>query len=151
MSHAIDNMTIKHDLAAKRLITKLILNPTLVGSKRNNERAKLIDTFMKEYGDFTNKRGMYAHENIWIMAADEHVKAYRCHYKYSLKFLKTGITNLVVPPVTVVLPTVTLLPITVIVPPIAVVVLHRRGPSPFVILGSQLEESDQTKAQWHRP
>jgi len=50
MSHAIDNMTIKHDLAAERLITKLILNPTLVGSERNNERAKLIDTFMEEYG-----------------------------------------------------------------------------------------------------
>ena len=76
MSHAIDNMTIKHDLAAKRLITKLILNPTLVGSERNNERAKLIDTFMEEYGDFTNKRRMFARDNIWIMAKDEHCKAY---------------------------------------------------------------------------
>ena len=58
MSHAIDNKSIKHDQAAERLITKLILNQTLVGSERNNERAKLIDTFMEEYGDFTNKRGM---------------------------------------------------------------------------------------------
>ncbi len=75
MSHAIDNKTIEHDQAAERLITKLILNPTLVGSERNNERAKLIDTFMEEYGD-TNKRGMFARDNIWIMAADEHAKAY---------------------------------------------------------------------------
>jgi len=78
------------------------------------------------------------------MVADEHVKAYRCHYKYSLKFLKTGTTNLVVP-------TVALLPVTVIVPPVAVVVLRRRGPSPFVNLGSQSEELDQTKAQWYHP
>jgi len=75
MSHAIDNKSIMHDQAAERLITKLILNPTLVGSKRDNERAKLIDTFMEEYGDFTNKRGMFACDNIWIMAKDELTKA----------------------------------------------------------------------------
>jgi hypothetical protein len=76
MAHAIDNKMIEHDQAAKRLITKLILNPTLVGNERNNERAKLINTFMEEYGDFTNKRGMFARDNIWSMAADENAKAY---------------------------------------------------------------------------
>jgi hypothetical protein len=30
---------------------------------------------MEEYGDFTNKRGMFACDNIWIMAADENAKA----------------------------------------------------------------------------
>ena len=88
MSHAIDNKSIMHDQAAERLITKLILNPTLVGSERDNERAKLIDTFMEEYGDFTNKRGMFARDNIWIMAKDELTKAYRWHYKYSLTTTK---------------------------------------------------------------
>jgi len=88
MSHALDNKSIKHDQAAERLITKLILNPTLVGSERNNERAKLIDTCMEEYGDFTNKRGMFARDNNWIMAKDEHAKAYRWHYKYSLTTTK---------------------------------------------------------------
>ena len=88
MSHAIDNKSIIHDQAAEWLITKLILNPTLVGSERNNERAKLIDTFMEEYGDFTNKHGMFARDNIWIMAKDEHTKAYRWHYKYSLPTTK---------------------------------------------------------------
>ncbi len=72
---AIDNKTIEHDQAAERLITKLILDPTLVGTQRNNERAKLIDAFMEEYGDFTNKRGMFARDNIWIMAADKNAKA----------------------------------------------------------------------------
>ena len=88
MAHVIDNKTIEHDQAAERLITKLILDSTLVGTERNNERAKLIDTFIEEYGDFTNKRGMFACDNIWIMAKDEHAKAYQWHYKYSLTTTK---------------------------------------------------------------
>ena len=88
MAHAVVNKTINHDQAAERLITKLILNPTLVGTERNNEIAKLIDTFMDEYGDFTNKRGMFARDNIWIIAADEYAKAYRWHFKYSLTTTK---------------------------------------------------------------
>ncbi len=88
MAHAVEHKTINHDQADERLITKLILNPTLVGTKRNNERTNLIDTFMEEYGDFTNKRGMFARDNIWIMAADENAKAYQWHYKYSLPTTK---------------------------------------------------------------
>jgi hypothetical protein len=60
MAHAIDNKIIKHVQAANQLITKLILNPTLVGTERINERAKLIDIVMEEYGEFTNKHGMFA-------------------------------------------------------------------------------------------
>jgi len=88
MTHSIEHKTIKHDEAAERLITKLILNPSLVGTKRNNERVKLIKTFMEEYGDFTNKRGMFVCDNIWIMASDENAKAYQWHYKYSLSTAK---------------------------------------------------------------
>ncbi len=88
MAHAVKHKTINHDQTAKRLITKLILNPTLVGTERNNERVNLIDTFMEEYGDFTNKHGMFACANIWIMAADENAKVYRWHYKYSLPTTK---------------------------------------------------------------
>jgi hypothetical protein len=88
MAHAVEHKTINHDQAAKQLIPKLILSPTLVVTKRNNERAKLINTFMEEYGDFTNKRGMFARDNIWIMAADKNAKAYPWHYKYSLPTMK---------------------------------------------------------------
>jgi hypothetical protein len=76
MAHSIEHKTIRHDEAAERLITKLILNPSLVGTKRNNERAMLIGSFMEEYGDFTNKCGMFPHDVIWIMASDENAKAY---------------------------------------------------------------------------
>ncbi len=64
MAHDIGNKTIKHDQAAEGLITKLILDSTLVGTERNNERVKLIDTFMEECGDFTNKHGRFACDKI---------------------------------------------------------------------------------------
>ncbi len=88
MAHSIEHKSIAHDQAAERLITKLILNPSLVGNERSIERAKLIDTFMEEYSDVTNKRGMFACDNIWIMASDINTKAYRWHYKYSLSTTK---------------------------------------------------------------
>ena len=83
MENAITNKLEIHDEAAERLITKLMLYPALVGNERTVQRAKLIDSFMEEYGDFTNRRGVFAKDNIWIMAADESTKAYRWHYKYS--------------------------------------------------------------------
>ena len=83
MENAITNKLEIHGEAAERLITKLILDPALVGNERTVQRAKLIDSFMEEYGDFTNRRGVFAKDNIWIMAADESTKAYRWHYKYS--------------------------------------------------------------------
>ena len=83
MEHAVNNKDQIHDDAAERLITKLLLNPDLVGYDKTVERAKLIDTFMEEYGDFTSRRGIFAKENIWIIAADESTKGYRWHYKYS--------------------------------------------------------------------
>jgi hypothetical protein len=88
MADAIENKMIKHDQAAKRLITKLIRNTALVGTERSNERATLVDTFMEKYGEFTNKHGMFARDNIWIMASDENAKAYRWYYKYSLPTTK---------------------------------------------------------------
>jgi hypothetical protein len=76
MENAITNKLEVHDEAAERLITKLILDPALVGNERTVQRAKLIDSFMEEYGDFTNRRGVFAKDNIWIMAAEESTKAY---------------------------------------------------------------------------
>ena len=72
MAHAIDNKTLEHDVAAERLITKLLLNPACVGNERTIQRARLIDTFMEEYGDFTNRRSVFGQDNMWIMAADDH-------------------------------------------------------------------------------
>ena len=83
MEHVIDKKTLAHDEAAERLITKLLLDPSLVGSARTQERANLIDYFMEEYGDFANRRNMFARNNIWIIATDNATKAYKWHHKYS--------------------------------------------------------------------
>jgi hypothetical protein len=83
MEHAMSNKRQIHDDAVERLITKLLLDPSLVGSAKNTQRAHLIDTFMEEYGDFTNRRGLFARDNTWIIAADDSTKSYKWHYKYS--------------------------------------------------------------------
>jgi hypothetical protein len=60
MAHASDNKTFLHNGAAERLTTKLLLDPDLVGNERIVQRARLVDTFMEEYGNFTNMRGVFA-------------------------------------------------------------------------------------------
>jgi hypothetical protein len=42
-----------HDDAAERLITKILLDPALVENERTVQRAKLINSFMEVYGNFT--------------------------------------------------------------------------------------------------
>ena len=59
MAHAIENKTLEHDAAAERLITKLLLDPACIGNERTIQRARLIDTFMEEYGDFINRRSVF--------------------------------------------------------------------------------------------
>ena len=88
MEDAITNKSLEHNEAAEWLITKLLLDPGLVGNNRKIERAKMIDTFLEEYGNFTNRHGVFAWDNIWIIAVDENVKAYRWHYKYSYQQTK---------------------------------------------------------------
>jgi hypothetical protein len=89
MVHAIENKSLLHNNAAERLITKLIIDRTKVmGNDQRQERAKLIDTFITEYGDFIDKRGSFARDCIWITAAEEDLKAYRWHQRYSLPVTK---------------------------------------------------------------
>ena len=88
MASTVLNKTQMHDDAAERLITKLILEQSLVGEERKVQQAKLIDTFLTEYGVFINKRGAFAKDHIWITARDPDLKAYHWHQKYSLKSTK---------------------------------------------------------------
>jgi hypothetical protein len=76
MAHAVINKSTIHDEAVERLITKLILDANLVGEERMISRARLIDTFLTEHGDFINKRSSFARDNIWIMAKEPSVLAY---------------------------------------------------------------------------
>jgi hypothetical protein len=90
MVSAIVNKSQMHNEAAERLITKLILDQSIVGNKWRiaRARANLIDTFLTEYGDFTNKRNSFARNHIWIIAQDPNLKAFCWHQKYSLPITK---------------------------------------------------------------
>ncbi len=59
MAHATDNKTLEHNGAAELLLNKLLLDPACIGNERTVQRARLIDTLMEEYGDFTNRRSVF--------------------------------------------------------------------------------------------
>mgnify|MGYP006201000185 CR=1 FL=1 len=84
MSHAIKNKKFSHEQAAERLIMKLLLNPSLTGNPQEIEKARLIDKFHQEFGDFTGRCGRFNQSHIWITAADFSEQAYHWHQKYSL-------------------------------------------------------------------
>ena len=84
MSHAIKNKKFACKQAAERLIVKLLLNPSLTGNSREIEKARLIDKFHQEFGDFTGRHGRFNRSHIWITATDPSEQAYHWHQKYSL-------------------------------------------------------------------
>jgi hypothetical protein len=88
MAHAVIHKSLVIDKAAERLITKLILDQSLVGEEQTVSKAKLIDTFLTEYGDFINRRDTFARDHIWIMAKEPDLKAYCWHQKYLLPLTK---------------------------------------------------------------
>ncbi len=53
MKHAVEHKMLQHDKATEDLITKLLLDPALVGDERKVQRARFIDSFMDKYSDFT--------------------------------------------------------------------------------------------------
>ncbi len=59
MSHAIENKKFAHEQAELRLIVQLLLNVNLTGISREVEKARLINKFYQEFGDFTRKCGRF--------------------------------------------------------------------------------------------
>ena len=84
MSHAIENKKFMHEQATESLIMKLLLNPSLTGNLQEIEKARLVDKFYQEFGDFTGRHGRFNQSHIWITAADPSEQAYHWHQKYSL-------------------------------------------------------------------
>jgi hypothetical protein len=86
MDHCLINKTMKHVNAAENLVTKLLLNPALVGMDREREKARLINTFHAEYRDFSCRMGHFSRVHIWVSAENPLEKAYRWHQNYSLLY-----------------------------------------------------------------
>jgi hypothetical protein len=85
MAHCAINKSSLHVNAADRLIEKLILDSMLVGTKRREKLADLIDTFKDKYGEFTSQQGRFAKDNIWMVAAKQEMEGFRWHAKYSIE------------------------------------------------------------------
>ena len=87
MAHCAVNKSSLHVDAADCLIEKLILNPMLVGTKRREKLADLIDKFKDEYGygEFTSQGGTFGKDNIWMVAAKQETEEFRWHEKYSIE------------------------------------------------------------------
>lgn len=86
MEHCLLNKTMQHVEAVEKLVTKLLLNPALVGMDREREKARLIDTFHSEYRDFSCRMGHFARVHIWALAEDSQEEAFHRHQNYSLLY-----------------------------------------------------------------
>jgi hypothetical protein len=89
MDHAYENRSLIHNNAVVSLITKLILDPLLVGDEKSRCLAESITTFWDEYDCFVNKRRMFKMSHMWDpLARGDKVPAYRWHQRYSLHTTK---------------------------------------------------------------
>ena len=52
----------------EHLITKLLLDPSLVGRDTYENKAALIDTFWNEHSDFWERISKFNKYHIWIIA-----------------------------------------------------------------------------------
>ena len=69
----------------EHLITKLILDQSLVGNERKARKSELIDKFFDGYkNNFANKGNAFGRDHIWYSARGDNLKAYRRHQKYTL-------------------------------------------------------------------
>ncbi len=57
----------------------------LVGTKRRQKLADLIDKFKDEYGEFTSQQGRFGKDNIWMVAAKQDTEGFCWHAKYSIE------------------------------------------------------------------
>ena len=59
----------------------------LVGTKRREKLAELIDKFKDEYGEFTSQWGRFVKDkdNSWMVAAKPDTMGFRWHSKYSIE------------------------------------------------------------------
>jgi hypothetical protein len=73
--------------AAKRLIDKLLLPADIVDKdKRLEASAELYDSFLTELSEFQNKRGHFAKQKMWVIAAKPEYNAAQWHKKYTVSF-----------------------------------------------------------------
>ena len=81
---AAENNTKEHNKEIKRLLSKLFIDPTLVGQARVQARADLVNTFWKEYSDFNLCKKTRFYPNMWFIFESPGIIAHECHKTYSV-------------------------------------------------------------------
>ena len=66
MAHANVHMTREHLAAVSILISKLLLNCSLVWEAKSIKRAEAVSEFWNQHNKFERHDGMYDEENVWI-------------------------------------------------------------------------------------
>ena len=84
MAHAREHRSDMHNKAVITLITRLILDPLLVGNARSEALSEAINIFWDEFNHFQNKKRMYRHEYMWEAKARDDMPAYCWHERNSL-------------------------------------------------------------------
>ena len=82
--HAMSTHGADYEEAVEDLVKKLLLDPNLVGDKKRERLAYLIEEFWTDLNHFQNRTGPYNRDHIWISAAREETRAYRWHQRHSL-------------------------------------------------------------------
>ena len=82
--HAMSTHGADYEEAVEDLVKKLLLDPNLVGDKKRERLAYLIEKFWTDLNHFQNRTGPYNCDHIWISAAREETRAYRWHQRHSL-------------------------------------------------------------------
>ena len=78
---------IKFHNAVERLITKLFLGETLVGTERELKNSQLINKLWTEHGQFTSHTGVFDKNYYWVIAEDPKVSAHAWHFTYSMPII----------------------------------------------------------------
>ena len=60
----------------EHLITKLILDQSLVGNERKARKSELNDKYFDEYNNFVNKKNAFGRDHIWYSAKGNNLHIY---------------------------------------------------------------------------
>ena len=71
MVHAKKHKTRKHTNTVNILISKVLLDHSLVGEAKSIKRAQMIVEFWNQHNEFERHAGMYDQEHIWMNAVHE--------------------------------------------------------------------------------
>ena len=94
MDDAMRSKSYEDEEAAERLIVKLIVDPNLVGTAKDQEKSRLISLFWKELEQFQNRMNRFDRDHIWDAATLVEMPAHVWHKTYSVSITEVLVKHL---------------------------------------------------------